>query len=186
MTLDAWRRAGGVPAFPVGEDRAFVTALRRVDAHIRHAPGVRVVVSGRIQGRAAGGMADTMRRRMVRQDPLVDDRLEPARDQERRSALRARVRAARAAGVCPAALAQALGVTRSVLAHALGGPYFGVGWAMLEACSPVLVRRPVTRADLPRETVQARRIRDRLRRELRAPVAADPAAMSFGAVAVPA
>jgi hypothetical protein len=52
------------PGTPLGEDRAFFDALRRVDARIRHVPGVRVVVSARIVGRAPGGMADTMRRRV--------------------------------------------------------------------------------------------------------------------------
>ena len=62
VTLKAYRRAGGIPPVPIGEDRAFVEALRKVDTRIRHSPAVRVVVSGRIVGRAAGGMADTIRR----------------------------------------------------------------------------------------------------------------------------
>ena len=74
VTLSAYRKAGGIPTVPVGEDRAFIEALRRVDARIRHAPEVRVVVSGRIQGRATGGMADTIRRRLVRSDETLDGR----------------------------------------------------------------------------------------------------------------
>jgi len=39
--------------------------LRLVDTKIRHAPEVSVSVSGRLKGRAAGGMADMIRRRLV-------------------------------------------------------------------------------------------------------------------------
>jgi hypothetical protein len=73
VTLEAYRRAGGIPPMAVGEDRAFAEALRRVDAHIRHAPTVRVIVSGRIIGRAAGGMADTICRRLTRPDEMLDE-----------------------------------------------------------------------------------------------------------------
>jgi hypothetical protein len=36
VTCAAFRRAGGIPAVPSGEDRAFVRALARLDARIRH------------------------------------------------------------------------------------------------------------------------------------------------------
>ena len=85
----AYRRAGGMPPAPLAEDRAFFAALRRIDARIRHAPEVSVVVSGRILGRAAGGMADTIRRRLMTPDSWLDPRLEPAADRMRRLALRA-------------------------------------------------------------------------------------------------
>ena len=163
VTLDAYRRAGGVPAVPMGEDRAFVAALRRIDARIRHAPGLRVAVSGRIVGRAAGGMADTIRRRIVRQDAAVDDRLEPARARARRAALRAAFRDARGRRAGPPALAAALEVGRDELAAALALPFAGAGWAMLEACSPALQQSPVLRADLARQTRRARQLLDRLR-----------------------
>jgi hypothetical protein len=80
VRVAAWQRAGGIPAVPVGKDRAFVAALRRVDAHIRHAPEVWMTVSGRLEGRARGGMADTMRRRMQAADMMLDERLEGARE----------------------------------------------------------------------------------------------------------
>jgi hypothetical protein len=37
ITLSAYRKAGGIPAVPVGEDRAFIEALRRVDSADRTA-----------------------------------------------------------------------------------------------------------------------------------------------------
>ena len=66
------------------EDRRFFAALRASGARIRHAPEIEVVVSGRLVGRAEGGMADTIHRRMRRADPYLDDALEPVRDFWRR------------------------------------------------------------------------------------------------------
>lgn len=83
-TVAAYRRAGGMPAAPVAEDRKFFAALSAVGARIRHAPEIAVIVSGRTEGRAEGGMADTIRRRMHRADPFLDDALEPALDRWRR------------------------------------------------------------------------------------------------------
>ena len=101
VTVAAYRRAGGMPAVPLAEDRAFFDRLRAVDARIRHAPQVRVVVSARLQGRAPGGMADTMRRRMVQMDAFLDADLEPARDAARRAWLRGKLRRMWQAGTGP-------------------------------------------------------------------------------------
>ncbi len=152
VTVEAWRRAGGVPKLPLGEDRAFIAALRRVDARIRHDPTVHVIVSGRLQGRAAGGMAETMARRMVRQDPAIDDRFEPAEACCRRATLRAAFRRRTSSD----SLAEALQVAPRLVRGAAAARYFGEGWAMLEVASPVLVRRPVLRSELAAETAQAR------------------------------
>lgn len=73
-----FRRVGGVPKVASGEDRALVHALTLMDARIRHDVGVAVVASGRLEGRATGGMADTIRRRMRQQDEYTDDLVEPA------------------------------------------------------------------------------------------------------------
>ena len=89
VTRDAYRRAGGIPLMRLGEDRAFAAALRQSGARIRHAPDVTVVVSGRILGRAEGGMADTIRRRLVAPDLALDSALEPVADRVAR--LRRRV-----------------------------------------------------------------------------------------------
>jgi len=77
VTKAAWALAGGVPAVPSGEDRAFHAALMRVGVRVRHALEVRVWVSGRLEGRAAGGMAETIARRIVKQDECLDEALEP-------------------------------------------------------------------------------------------------------------
>lgn len=94
VTVRAYDQVDGIPDMQTGEDRAFFAALRRAGARIRHAPEVHVVVSGRIEGRSAGGMADTIRRRIQRPDEYIDDRLEPARDCARRAFYRGWLRTA--------------------------------------------------------------------------------------------
>ncbi len=160
----AYRRAGGMPPAPLAEDRAFFAALRRIDARIRHAPEVSVVVSGRIEGRAPGGMADTIRRRLVAPDLWLDARLEPAADWVRRLALRRRARNAWRRGTAAATLASMLGLSADALAAMLAREPFGAAWATIEAASPLLVARRVAVADLPREATRARRFRATLRR----------------------
>ena len=71
-----YKRIGGMPALAVGEDRAFVGLLRSNDALVRHAPGIVVTTSGRLDGRAPGGAADTMKLRCDDLDAPCDDRLE--------------------------------------------------------------------------------------------------------------
>lgn len=153
-----------MPPAPLAEDRAFFDALRRIDARIRHAPEVSVVVSGRVEGRAAGGMADTIRRRLVAPDLWLDARLEPAADRVRRLALRGRARDAWRTGRAPATFAPMLAVPPDALAAMLARAPFGAAWAAIEAASPKLVARRVAVADLPREAARARRVRAALRR----------------------
>lgn len=163
VAVSAYRRAGGVPAVALGEDRAFVAGLRRVDAAIRHAPEITVVISGRLEGRARGGMADTMKRRITQQDAWVDDRLEPARDRFRRARLRARYRAARRGADSAAAVARELRITPEALRACLADPFAGTGWERVESKSPVLQRARVIRAGLGQEIGRADAILARLR-----------------------
>lgn len=162
VSVAAFDRVGGIPAVASGEDRAFVEALRRIDARIRHDPAIEVVVSGRIAGRAEGGMADTIRRRMVQQDEFTDDQVEPAYDAFRRFDLRRRARRAWMARSVDPGLGADLDLPASVLSDALSGPYFGAAWAELESASSRLRRRRVRFADLPTETVRAQALLHRL------------------------
>jgi hypothetical protein len=161
VRAQAFRRVGGIPAIPAGEDRAFVRALWMIDAGVRHDTAIRVTVSGRVVGRAEGGMADAIRRRMVRQDEFTDDQVEPASDAFRRYSLRQRVRRAWAGSVDPG-LAAELAVPRARLAAVLTQRWFGATWAMLEATSPVLQRRRVRFADLATEIAAAEALLRRL------------------------
>ncbi len=60
-TPEAYARAGGMPAIDSLEDVAFVDALRRIDARLRHAPEVAVYSSARLDGRAGMGLSNQLR-----------------------------------------------------------------------------------------------------------------------------
>ncbi len=193
VTVAAYHRAGGMTPLPNGEDRGFLRALRAVDARIRHAPDLCVTVSGRLQGRAVGGMADTMARRMIRQDAMLDAELEPAAICLRRARMRARVRALWEARHDPDASWQ--GVSARLAGEAslpadtvrawLRHRYFGAAWNRIEAESPALVRVPVLRQALDRHVAEARRILASLRNEMPGD-AADPAGSLAAAEVRPA
>lgn len=123
----------------------------------------KVVVSGRIVGRAQGGMADAIRRRMVQQDELTDNQVEPALDAFRRYSLRQRARRAWQ-GSGDLALPADLALSPPMLAKILAQRFFGSVWADLEAVSPTLRRRRVRFADLTTEIAAARVLLHRLRR----------------------
>ena len=137
--------------------------LRLIDARIRHAFGINVTVSGRLEGRAAGGMAEAMKRRLQQRDEFTDDRLEPATDAYRRSLAKAASRAAWRGQRSVQALAEELLVPPDVMEALLSVPFFGAAWAEIQSHSPVLKqRRRVRYEDLPRETRQAQLLRDQL------------------------
>ncbi len=150
VRVGAFREVGGIPAIPSGEDRAFVRALWMMDARVRHDPAIKVTVSGRIVGRAQGGMADAIRRRMVQQDELTDEQVEPADEAFRRYRMRRRVRLAWR-GLKDATLAGDLRVSPNGLSGCLEHRYFGTAWAALEASSPILQRRRVRFVDVMAE-----------------------------------
>ncbi|PZQ10744.1 MAG: glycosyl transferase family 2 [Ancylobacter novellus] len=60
-TVEACRAVGGFPAVPLGEDAAFATAARTKGFRLAHPADVWTRVSARIEARAVGGMAATMR-----------------------------------------------------------------------------------------------------------------------------
>jgi GT2 family glycosyltransferase len=156
VVIEAYRRVGGVPDIASGEDRAFVRALWMMDAKIRHNPAIFVTVSGRTIGRARDGMADTLRRRIVQQDEFIDAQIEPAANAYRRYQLRRRFRNAWAWGSRSSSnLSVELGVSAACLYQAVASPFFGQGWAMVEAESSVLRRQRVRFKDLPTEIAAA-------------------------------
>lgn len=60
IRADLYRACGGVPAIPIGEDCALVTAALTLDARLVHPANVYTHVSPRLEGRADGGMAIAM------------------------------------------------------------------------------------------------------------------------------
>jgi hypothetical protein len=162
VSVAAFTRVGGIPTIRCGEDRAFVRALWLIDAKVRHDVGITVTVSGRIVGRAEGGMADAICRRMVQQDEFTDEQVEPVADALRRYSLRYRARRAWSGGLANPAFCRHLGLGAAVVVDALGKPYFGQAWAALESASPVLQRRRVRFAELADEIDRAENLLRRL------------------------
>jgi glycosyltransferase involved in cell wall biosynthesis len=159
------RQAGGAPHVPSAEDRALIHRLQLMDARIRHAEIV-VRVSGRLVGRAAGGMADTIMRRLRRPDIFTDARLEPTVDAYRRALAKARLRGAMLGGVDADGLAEDLLIGAAAMCRVKRAKYFGSAWAEAQLLSPVLQRRQVLFSNLDREILQALTLCDRLREEL--------------------
>ncbi len=60
-TPEIYRRSGGLPPIKPLEDVAFVNALRKVGARIRHAPDVHIYTSARLEGRAEIGLSGQLR-----------------------------------------------------------------------------------------------------------------------------
>lgn len=149
------RQAGGAPCVAAGEDRALIAKLRLYDAKIRHAPEIAVTVSARLQGRAAGGMAETNLRRASAQDDFVDEQIEPTVDAYRRVLTQARLRQARHDDGTHAELARDLLIRPADLRAAMAEKFFGAAWARVQQLSPVLRRRKIPFSQLARETRQA-------------------------------
>jgi hypothetical protein len=168
LTLAAFRRVGGVPPIPVGEDRALFEALRRRGMRVRHCAEARVLVSCRLQGRATGGMADTLQRRLAALDQApLDPTLEPVVDAFLRLRCRRALRSRRAE---PArrgtqwGLALALGLSPRAGAEISAMPEFWRAWEAFQARAWLLRhRRPLRGRDLRRQSALAERLLHLLR-----------------------
>ena len=157
VRLSAFRRVGGLPRVPVGEDRAFWAALAAADARRRHSCAARVVTTCRLEGRAAGGAAETLRRQLAEPDLACDPMLEPVslacRRWRARAALRRLHRTGDAAGL--RLWARRLRLSWRELAPCLGLT-FGAFWQAAESRSPALRRHPFCPSELPGEILRAR------------------------------
>lgn len=160
LTRSVYRRVGGMPEVPLGEDKALIRELRRRDVRIRFAPEVSVVTSGRTFGRAPGGVADTLRLRNEDPRAICDEALERCSSAYRRALWRGRLRRA--------GLANAprwpglLHVPANEVRRALSAFAFGEAWELIEQASPALARKPLAPAELPREIEAASRLLRRL------------------------
>jgi len=143
-----YHAVGGLPRIASGEDRALVARLEQRDCKLRYDPAVHVIVSGRRVGRAEGGMAATIARRLVKQDHWADDRLEKPAAALRRAILRGQARAAWKCADRADWLAARLSLSEAKVAEALRKPWFGAAWAELEQASPFLRRPRVAMRDL--------------------------------------
>jgi hypothetical protein len=136
--------------------------LLRHDIPIRHDPEIVVVTSARLDGRACGGGADTIRMRCEDPEAPGDERLEPLAKALRRYLWRHRLRRWHAAGL----LQPRSGLHQRSWQTPLGLPpawrwcaeaaAFGVLWAQVEAASPQLARTPLRPRHMPLHTAAAR------------------------------
>lgn len=161
----AYEEVGGLPRVPLGEDKALVAALMRIDARIRHAPDVLVTTSGRCEGRAPGGVADTLRLRSDDPEALCDETLEPLRVALRRVKWRRQLRQLWDAGdfAGDGAWTRALQISDRCAIRAREALCFGAAWREIEYASLRLSRRPLSPAELPGQIALARQALHRLR-----------------------
>lgn len=167
VTLEAYRRIGGLPILPLGEDRAFIAALEAQDARVRYAPNIRVVTSGRLHGRAKGGVADTIRERCENPQAWCDETLEPVRTATARARWRGRLRRLHAeAGLSNIRhWAPSLGLRLDEAIGPRGVASFGAAWIHIERTSPMLRRRRLRPFDLPAQIRLASSTLVRLRQQ---------------------
>ena len=151
ITARAYDAVGGPPVVPFGEDRALAARIRAFDLPIRFCDAARVVTSCRLDGRAPGGMADTIRARLMDADLHCDDRLEPALATGFRARLRARLRRDWDRPEVIDGRLRRLGLDAHGRQVVFRHRHFGAAWASIEAVVPVLRRVRLERAQLAGE-----------------------------------
>ena len=151
ITLRAFESIGGCPNRACGEDRALVARVDRLGLRVRHEPTMRVATSGRLVGRAEGGVADTIRLRCDEPEALCDGYLEPALNARFRASWRGRLRAIFATEG-PVAAQRAFGFSEDITVE---DQSFGAFWDALEAADARLARVLLRPSDLPREIAAA-------------------------------
>lgn len=165
----AYARIGGLPPLPVGEDRALAAVVQARGGLVRHSLAARVTVSCRLDGRAEGGMATTIRLRAAQPDLACDQALEPVRTAVRRARCRASLRLLHRLGqpeLCRAWVAR-LGLDDATAARVASSALFAEAWAIIEAQDPALARIPLVPSALTHEIAAARPVVARLRARTR-------------------
>jgi hypothetical protein len=159
ITRTAYCRVGRLPRVALGEDKALIALLSRHDAKIRYCPTVHAITSGRTDGRAPGGVADTLAIRSREPDAFCDDALEPFRTAFARAAWRGRLRRLRGAGLLALDLdwAAKLEISAREVKDIIQESAFGAAWRAIEDRSPLFARRMLRPAELPKQIAIARR-----------------------------
>lgn len=161
VSLAAYSAIGGLPPRPVGEDSALTETLGRAGFKVRHSMDVCVSTSCRLDGRATGGAADTMRHRHAVADAPCDDEIEPALQATRRALckrfLRERWLHGPAARAWPAALVESVEIAEFF--DGKRSCSFEDAWDFVCERSPALKRGDLLRpSDLPRQIAIAKMI----------------------------
>ena len=118
---------------------------------VRHARDVMVLISARLSGRAAGGVADTIRSRCEEPDALCDARMEAFPRAVSRYLWRRRLRRLHEAGRLGRDLgwARRLGIAPEEAQRIAALPQPGMAIAAAEIASPRLPYRPLGPRELP-------------------------------------
>jgi hypothetical protein len=167
VTVAAYRAIGGLPARPLGEDAALTAALEEAGFKVRHSLDVAVQTSCRVIGRAAGGAADTIRRRLNDPEAPCDDDLEPALPLARRAIWKCMLRRSWQTGQGDATLTRRLGLPKTLLAGLRAEEAtFAEAWdAVCHASVKLAGRRTLQPSELPRQIAIAKLILAALRRQ---------------------
>jgi Glycosyl transferase family 2 len=161
VTVAAYDAVGGMPDRALGEDGAFTAILEEKGFRVRHPLDVSVLTSCRLNGRAAGGAADTMRHRRDVPDAPCDDELEPALATLRRAVMRGLLRRSSGERKLGPAMERLYGRDWKPNWEA---STFTDAWEQMEARHPKLRRGPPLRpSDLPRQIAVAKFILRHLR-----------------------
>jgi hypothetical protein len=160
-----YQKVGGVPLQPAGEDRALVQRLQGAGACVRHCVQTRVVTSCRLQGRAPGGMADTMRQRIAEPDAVCDATLEPVSSAVERYLWRAALRRQHRIGRFgrSRSWASSLAIPARSIERIVSLQNFEAAWQAIEAESGHLRSRLLRPADLPAQIILAKQVLRTLR-----------------------
>ena len=159
ITRTAYCRVGRLPRVALGEDKALIALLARQDARIRYSPTIQVITSGRTNGRAPGGVADTLAIRSKEPEAFCDDALEPFRTAFARALWRGRLRRLHAAGrlALDQDWAAELGISACDVNDIIKEPPFGAAWNIIEDRSSLFARQLLRPAELPEQIAIARR-----------------------------
>ena len=153
ITRTAYCRVGRLPRVALGEDKALIALLARQDARIRYSPTIQVITSGRTNGRAPGGVADTLAIRSKEPEAFCDDALEPFRTAFARALWRGRLRRLHAAGrlALDQDWAAELELSACDVNDIIKEPPFGAAWNIIEDRSSLFARQLLRPAELPEQ-----------------------------------
>jgi hypothetical protein len=161
VTVAAYDAVGGMPDRALGEDGAFTAMLEEKGFRVRHPLDVSVLTSCRLNGRATGGAADTMRYRRDVPNAPCDDELEPALATLRRAVMRGLLRRASEERKLGPAIERLYG--EDWRPNCAASTFTDV-WKQMKARHPKLRRGPPLRpSDLPRQIAVAKFILRHLR-----------------------
>lgn len=145
-----------------GEDRYIVMQAETHGLRVRHDTECKVLTSGRIFGRARGGMADTMRRRILEPEMPCDERLEAVHRAYFRARMRRLCRLAHQGGPlrmsATKALSTQLALPTRTVSKALENRCFPAAWMDIERCSCLLRREPIKPGQLTHQSAMGREL----------------------------